>query len=134
MLKLGLKLSVTVLAFAAISSYATAADAVDEDIAKSVARALELPYMKVYRGSSCYERNVDERWYLKCTASKDIVGGLWTVAPGPVLVPVNGKAIQHAENLEPVVMNDLSIVPVKQWRDVYPDEVPDVQSVLKAYK
>ncbi|MFT4162873.1 hypothetical protein [Shinella sp.] len=110
-----------------------AADTVTEEAATSAARALEVPYMKIYRGSTCRQKRVDDRWYLKCSAG-EIVGGVWAVAEGPVLVAVNGKAKQHLDVLEPVIENDLTVIPVKQWRDVYPDEIPDVQKVLKAYE
>jgi hypothetical protein len=122
------------LAFSFIATSTTASDQIGEDVARSVARALELPYMKIYRGASCRPANVGERWYLKCSPSRDVVGGLWSVAPGPVLIAVNGKAQQHAENLEPVVDNDLNTVRLKEWRDIYPNEIPDVGAILKAYE
>lgn len=123
------------LALAGASAPAIAADSVSEDVAQSVARALELPYMKVYRGSSCRQRNVGDRWYIKCSPPGGVVvGGLWAVAPGPALVAVNGKAKQHAGNLASVVDNNLKIIPLKAWADAYPGEIPNVGDVLKAYQ
>lgn len=114
---------------------AVAAESVSGNVARSVARALELPYMKVYRGSACREKNVGDRWYIKCSPpGADVVGGLWAVAPGPALVAVNGKAKQHADNLGAVVDNDLKTIPLKSWADAYPGEIPNVGDVLNAYQ
>ncbi|MEN5297871.1 hypothetical protein ABE530_05890 [Brucella sp. TWI559] len=119
----------------AVSSSAYAQNELDQSTVALVARALELPYTKIYPGSVCRDKLFDGEWFLKCAPrSGSVTGGLWLVAPGPVLVAVNGKAIQQMEKLSPVVMDDLSVVATKDWRAMYPDRIADIGAVLDAYK
>lgn len=118
-----------------LPSVANSQNELSQSTVTSVARALELPYTKVYPGSVCRDKFVDEQWFLKCgPRSGGVTGGLWLVIPGPVLVAVNGKAMQHMAHLAPVVMDDLSVVATKEWRAVYPDRLADIGAILGAYE
>lgn len=108
-------------------------DDVPENVAASIAPALQLQYAKVYSGAPCAEKKVGSRWYVKCAPS-GMVGGIWAIARGPTLVPMNGKARTHADDIGLVILGSGEIVPVKEWRDVFPNEIPDVASVIKAYE
>jgi|GEM_PF-3949524 len=127
--------AVGLLLLVAVPSVAHSQNKLSQATVTSVARALELPYTKVYPGSVCRDKFVDEQWFLKCgPRSGGVTGGLWLVIPGPVLVAVNGKAMQHMANLAPVVMDDLSVVATKEWRAVYPDRLADIGGILGAYE
>lgn len=123
------------LSLPTLPSLAYAQSDLSQSMVASIARALELPYTRIYPGSVCRDKLVDDQWFLKCAPrSGSVTGGLWLVAPGPVLVAVNGKAIQHMAHLAPVVMDDLSVVATNEWRAVYPDRLADIGGVLDAYK
>ncbi len=118
-----------------VPSTANSQDELSQSYVTSVARALELPYTKIYPGSVCRDKFVEEQWFLKCgPRSGGVTGGLWLVIPGPELVAVNGKAMQHMAKLAPVVMDDLSVIPTKDWRAVYPDRLADIGGILGAYE
>jgi len=63
-----------------------------------------------------------------------MVGGIWAITRGPTLVPMNGKARTHADDIGPVILGSGETVPVKEWREVFPNEIPDVANVIRAYE
>lgn len=107
--------------------------AVTSDTASAVSQALNLPYMKIYRGAPCEPKEIESRWYIRC-APKEVTGGIWAISKGPTLVPMNGKAKTHAENLSDVILANGEIVPVKEWKDAFPGEIPDVAKVMGAFQ
>ena len=110
------------------------AEKIDEASVQVVIDAMRVPYSKIYAGSRCDRKLIAEVWYLRCHPSGDgVPGGVWAVVDGPSVVPVNGKALQHADHMGPIVDNNLRAIPIKKWTDVFPKTVADVGAVLKAF-
>lgn len=126
-----------IAAFVCLALSSTGAQAsetvITSDTASAVSQALNLPYMKIYRGAPCEPKEIESRWYIRC-APKEVTGGIWAIGAGPALVPMNGKARTHAENLSDVVLSGGQYVPIKNWKDAFPGEIPDVTKVIAAYQ
>lgn len=129
-------MSIRFMNFTLMFSLFGASSALSQDVsqqtASSLAASLQRPYENIYPGVQCSTLAFQDRWYLKCSPG-EIVGGLWAVAPGPVLIPMNGKAQSHAEKIGTVYAEDGTEITVSEWRDIYPNEIPDVSSVLAQF-
>lgn len=113
--------------YAFLSVIPLAANA-SEPEAQHASERMEMHYRAIYDGATCARRDIADQWYLKCSPDDSTVGGVYLVLTEEKLVPVNGKAKQHAEKIGSTT--GLQFI---EWRDVFPDKIPDVVSILEAF-
>ncbi len=114
---------------------ASQAESVSASAVKATADAMQISYSRIYSEARCDPKQIADVWYLRCYPSNsDIPGGVWALISGPVLIPLNGKAMQHAQTLGLVKDGRLNSTPVKKWAEVFPDTVADIGSILKAFE
>jgi hypothetical protein len=123
----------SILITLALTAASAHAQSVSEDTVETVISAMRVPYSKIYVGARCDQHLVKDVWYLRCHPGGEITGGLWAVVDGPALVPVNGRAMQHAGEMGAILDNDLKAIPVKKWAVAFPGTIPDVASALAAF-